>query len=148
MRMTNTEFAIKKTKSFINKTLFILLYIAVFIGIVFGAYYLYLSYYDFYFEEPTIEVELGETKKSEITTVRTFDVKDGDYVYTIKNDKKKIATVDSKGNVRGITVGVAVLEVRYKNSIFPKTQKIVVVPKTSEEQVSDSDNSQELELPF
>ena len=67
---------------------------------------------------------------------------------------------DSKGNVRALSVGVAVLEVKYKQSIFPKSIKIYVIPKESEEDIKDDsghsnnsntntqDNSEELELPF
>ena len=145
--MRKTEYAVKKAKSFVNKLLLVFFYIAIVFGIGFGCYYLYLTNYDFYFEDNMIEVELGEIKKSNIITVKPFDVKDGDYIYTIKKDNKNVATVDSKGNVRGISVGIAVLEVRYKNSLFPKKQKIVVVPHNSEQQIDETDNSQEIILP-
>ena len=159
--MRNSEYIVKKIKSILNKALLVFFYVAIVVGIGFAGYYLYLTNFNFYFEEQELKIEVGDTKKAKIITVKQFDVKDGDYIYTIKNtNNKKVASVDSKGNVRALSVGVAVLEVKYKQSIFPKSIKIYVIPKEDEEDIKDDsesssnsssntqDNSEELELPF
>ncbi len=137
--MRDAEYGAKMIKVIINRTLLILFYFAIVLGLGFGGYYLYLTNYDFYFEKEDYELLIGDVETVKITTTKPFDVKEGDYIFTIKDPK--VAGVSKNGIVNGVNIGTTELEVRYKFSIFPKTVKIRVVPDESETHYDNNGNS-------
>ena len=113
-------------KVIINRVVLILFYILIIGGIGVGGYFIYLSLYDFYFENDEVYVEVGDTKSSGLITKRDFDIKKGDYIYTIEDED--IASVDDEGNIMGIDEGETILEVKYKHSLTTKRIHIFITP--------------------
>ena len=128
-----------------NRIIFILFYIAIFIGIGVGGYFIYLSFYDFYFDKDEIQTEIGEKTNSGMVTKRAFEVADGDYIYTIAD--QSIARVDKHGNVIGISEGETELEVKYKHSLTSKKIKVIVSDEFDDDEENDDDIIDDISLP-
>ena len=109
-----------------NRLMFVIFYILIIGGLGIGGYFIYLSFYDFYFENEEVDIEVGEKASAGLITKRDFKIEEGDYIYTIDNEN--IAIVDDSGNITGLSEGETTLEVKFKHSIMPKIIKIVITP--------------------
>ena len=124
-----------------NRILFVLFYILLFVGIGVGGYFIYLSFYDFYFEEEVVDAEVGEKTSSGMVTKRAFEIGDGDYIYTIADNS--VARVDKDGNIIGVSEGETILEVKFKHAFSSKKVKIKVI-EDGESSSSDHDEEENI----
>ena len=131
-----------------NRILFILFYIAIFFGIGIGGYFIYLSFFDFYFENEEIDAEVGEKKSSGLITKRDFEIGDGDYIYTIAD--QSVARVDKHGNIIGVSEGVTELEFKYKHSLTSKKIRVVISDdyESEDEDDKEEESINDLTLPY
>ncbi len=113
-------------KLFVNRLILFMFYILIIGGIGIGGYYIYISLYDFYFENDEVYIEVGDSKDSGLVTKRDFEIKRGDYIYSIEDED--IASVDDDGNIVGIEEGETILEVKFKHSIISKKIHIFITP--------------------
>ena len=113
-------------KIIFNRLMFVIFYILIIGGLGIGGYFIYLSFYDFYFENEEVDIEVGEKASAGLITKRDFKIEEGDYIYTIANDN--IAVVDGNGTIVGVSEGETTLEVKFKHSIMSKIIKVVITP--------------------
>ncbi len=113
-------------KIIFNRLMFVIFYILIIGGLGIGGYFIYLSFYDFYFENEEVDIEVGEKASAGLITKRDFKIEEGDYIYTIANDN--IAVVDDNGTIVGVSEGETTLEVKFKHSIMSKIIKVVITP--------------------
>ncbi len=113
-------------KIIFNRLMFVIFYILIIGGLGIGGYFIYLSFYDFYFENEEVDIEVGEKASAGLITKRDFKIEEGDYIYTIANDN--IAVVDENGTIVGVSEGETTLEVKFKHSIMSKIIKVVITP--------------------
>ena len=113
-------------KIIFNRIMFIIFYIIIIGGVGIGGYFIYLSFYDFYFENEEVDIEVGEKATAGLITKRDFQIEEGDYIYTIGDDN--IAVVDENGYIIGVSEGETTLEVKYKHSLMSKIIKVVITP--------------------
>ena len=113
-------------KIIFNRIMFIIFYIIIIGGVGIGGYFIYLSFYDFYFENDEVDIEVGEKATAGLITKRDFQIEEGDYIYTIGDDS--IAVVDENGYIIGVSEGETTLEVKYKHSLMSKIIKVVITP--------------------
>lgn len=109
-----------------NRIMFVIFYIIIIGGVGIGGYFIYLSFYDFYFESEEVDIEVGEKATAGLITKRDFEIEEGDYIYTIADDS--IAVVDDEGNIVGVSEGETTLEVKFKHSIMSKIIRVVITP--------------------